>query len=292
MNKRWPAISSSLFARLRSFTSSRLNISLNWTASTFRASIFPRPAIDNNSQIRSASRYLGPGDLLLILATLLVIGYFTGSLAWLWPHSDGSWQLQRTTQTTLVKALRQLPVSDTDHLPAHIRHYRREFFGPAWSDVDGNGCDTRNDILLRDLKEPVTREDNSCQVQSGLLQDPYTGAAITFYRGPQTSITVQIDHVVALGNAWRSGAFKLSAEQREFFANDPLNLLAVSGPANQEKSDQDASTWLPSNQQYHCAYAARQIAVKTKYSLAVSRSEKRALAQIIVTCPKQELPEH
>lgn len=173
---------------------------------------------------------------------------------------------------------------------APMTGYDRSQFGPAWKDVDRNGCDTRNDILRRDLKgvsfKPGTR---GCVVASGTLDDPYTGKQIAFVRGPQSS-KVQIDHVVALGNVWVSGGQKLSAEQKAAIANDPLNLLAVDGPANMQKSDKDASGWLPKNKGFRCSYVARQIAVKGKYNLSVTPAEKQAMARVLDSCPGQGVP--
>ena len=173
---------------------------------------------------------------------------------------------------------------------APMTGYDRSQFGPAWKDVDRNGCDTRNDILRRDLKgvsfKPGTR---GCVVASGTLDDPYTGRQIAFVRGPQSS-KVQIDHVVALGNVWVSGGQKLSADQKAAIANDPLNLLAVDGPANMQKSDKDASGWLPKNKGFRCSYVARQIAVKGKYGLSVTPAEKQAMARVLGSCPGQGVP--
>ncbi len=164
--------------------------------------------------------------------------------------------------------------------------YSRAEFGPAWADVDHNGCDTRNDVLRRDLKtlalKPGTR---GCVVLSGVLNDPYTAAAIKFLRGSATSSAVQIDHVVALSDAWQKGAQQLSAARRLSFANDPLNLLAVDGPANQRKSDGDAATWLPPNRSYRCSYVARQISVKSSYGLWVTRAEHDAMVRVLSDCP-------
>jgi hypothetical protein len=163
--------------------------------------------------------------------------------------------------------------------------YDRTQFGQAWADADHNGCDTRNDILVRDLTattlKPGTR---SCVVLSGRLNDPYTATVIAFQRGVKTSSAVQIDHVVALSDAWQKGAQQLTEAQRTAFANDPLNLLAVSGPANQQKSDGDAATWLPRNTAYRCAYVARQISVKTTYKLWVTRAEHDAMATVLSKC--------
>lgn len=169
--------------------------------------------------------------------------------------------------------------------------YERSQFGPAWSDVDRNGCDTRNDILYRDLTsityKPGTRD---CVVLSGVLVDPYSGEKIAFERGAKTSMDVQIDHVVALSNAWQTGAFKLSYEKRLAFANDPMNLLAVKGRLNSQKGDGDAATWLPPLKSIRCAYVAQQIVVKAKYGLWVTPPEKAAMQSFLAKCPGFKAP--
>lgn len=163
--------------------------------------------------------------------------------------------------------------------------YSRDEFGPAWSDTDRNGCDTRNDILRRDLSSVVFKEGtNDCVVLSGVLQDPYTGTTINFTRGETTSTAVQIDHVVALSDAWQKGAQQVDVEARTQLANDPLNLLAVDGPANQAKSDGDAATWLPKNKAFRCEYVARQVEVKKTYDLWVTQAEHDAVATILENC--------
>jgi len=169
--------------------------------------------------------------------------------------------------------------------------YTRAQFGPAWADVDRNGCDTRNDILKRDLTNQVYKEKTKqCVVLSGILVDPFSGESINFVQGAKTSAEVQIDHVVALSNSWQTGAFKLSAEQRKAFANDPLNLLAVKGKLNSQKGDGDAATWLPPLKSYRCDYVSRQIAVKIKYKLWFTAPEKEAIVRILKTCPEKVLP--
>jgi hypothetical protein len=169
--------------------------------------------------------------------------------------------------------------------------YTRAQFGPSWADVDRNGCDTRNDILTRDLTQIVYREGTrNCIVLSGVLIDPFSGEPIAFTRGVSTSSEVQIDHSVALSDAWQKGAQKLSADTRKAFANDPLNLMAVKGRLNSQKGDGDAATWLPPLKSYRCAYVARQIAVKAKYSLWVTLAEKNAMANILSKCPQQLIP--
>ena len=169
--------------------------------------------------------------------------------------------------------------------------YTRDQFGQAWADVDRNGCDTRNDILKRDLTDVVYKPGTrNCVVASGTLVDRYSGEVINFVRGNVSSMEVQIDHVVALSNAWQTGAFKLTADQRKALANDPLNLFAVKGRLNSQKGDGDAATWLPPSKSFRCAYVAQQIAVKTKYSLWVVAPEKAAMVAILAKCPTQKVP--
>ena len=168
--------------------------------------------------------------------------------------------------------------------------YSRSQFGQAWSDdvtvADGhNGCDTRNDILRRDLTDVVLKPNtHGCVVMSGTLDDPYTGTSIPFTRGASTSSKVQIDHVVALSDAWQKGAQQLSAEQRRNLANDPRNLQATDGPTNQAKGAGDAATWLPPNKAYRCTYVERQIQVKAVYHLWVTAAEKQAMIRILSNC--------
>ncbi|WP_213578569.1 HNH endonuclease family protein [Rhodococcus sp. USK13] len=168
--------------------------------------------------------------------------------------------------------------------------YSREQFGPSWSDDNGvegghNGCDTRNDILRRDLVEitykPSTRD---CVVATGTLHDPYTATTIAFVRGQDTSTAVQIDHVIALSDAWQKGAQQLSPERRRDLANDPRNLQAVDGPTNGQKSDSDAASWLPPNKGYRCTYVSRQIDVKALYNRWVTQAEKDAMIRVLAAC--------
>jgi hypothetical protein len=169
--------------------------------------------------------------------------------------------------------------------------YTRAQFGQTWADVDRNGCDTRNDILKRDLTAEVFKEKTrDCVVLSGTLLDPYSGEMINFVRGNTSSMEVQIDHVVALSNAWQTGAFKLTIKERTAFANDPMNLLAVKGRLNSQKGDGDAATWLPPLKSYRCDYVLRQIAVKIKYKLWFTPPEKEAMVRILKSCPEKALP--
>jgi len=194
-----------------------------------------------------------------------------------------------------VPSVQPVPSGDAaallDTLPVKGRagrdNYDRSAFGQAWLDVDRNGCDTRNDILRRDLARAEFTKESSCRVAGGTFRDPYTGRQLTFHRGAESSKAVQIDHVVALGDAWQKGAQQLTPAQRGHLANDPLNLIAVDGPANQEKSASDAATWLPPNKAFRCHYVARQISVKAAYRLWVTPAEKDAMKRILASCPGQ-----
>lgn len=166
--------------------------------------------------------------------------------------------------------------------------YSRKQFLDDWAEV--GGCSVRDLILKRDMTDVFIDPRNGCFVIRGKLNDPYTGKTIEFQRGPQTSSLIQIDHVVALSDAWQKGAQQLSPEVRNRLANDPLELLAVDGKANQQKSDGDAATWLPSNKSYRCRYIARQIAVKLKYHLWVTMAEKDIMKRQLNSCPDQVLP--
>ena len=163
--------------------------------------------------------------------------------------------------------------------------YTRDEFGPAWADTDRNGCDTRNDILARDMTDETFKPGtNNCVVVTGTLADKYTGTTITFTRGQDTSSDVQIDHIVPLSDAWQKGAQQLNADQRKELANDPMNLMAADGPTNGAKGDKDAATWLPPNKAFRCEYVARQTAVKAKYSLWVTKAEHDAIVGILEGC--------
>lgn len=190
-------------------------------------------------------------------------------------------QVSSENSTPATEALEALAVKGR----APKTNYSRTMFGSGWRQE--GSCDTRNNILARDL-ENTTIE--NCKVYSGVLNDPYTKKKIYFTRGPETSDDIQIDHVVALSDAWQKGAQQLDQTTREALANDPLELLAVEGQANQDKSGSDAASWLPPNKSYRCRYVARQIAVKQKYSLWVTMAEKQAMERVLSECPEQVLP--
>lgn len=158
--------------------------------------------------------------------------------------------------------------------------YARVQFGDGWTHI--GVCDMRNIILARDLRGEIV--DANCKVLSGTLDDPYSGRVVKFVRGPETSDDVQIDHVVALSNAWQTGAQYMSYVSRQTLANDPLNLLAVDGTENQNKSDGDAATWLPPNKSFRCQYVERQVEVKIKYSLWITPAEKQAMRRVLTAC--------
>jgi hypothetical protein len=210
-----------------------------------------------------------------------------------------------TTSAALPQVQQQAQADPTTNLAGNILEtlpvkgrapktgYKRTQFSNGWAEsgTATSRCDVRNIILGRDLVDVVYRSPTDCTVMSGTLtNDPYTGKTIAFTRGAETSSVIQIDHVVALSNAWQTGAQQLNAEQRHSLANDPLELLAVDGPANNQKGDGDAATWLPSNKDYRCRYVARQIAVKQKYSLWVTEPERNAMRKVLASCPQQAIP--
>jgi hypothetical protein len=182
--------------------------------------------------------------------------------------------------------LGELKVNDS---ASNVKGYDRTLFGYGETDDDGDGCEVRQDILKRDLDDVTFSAGSLCQVASGTLVDPYTGKTINFKRGKTTSMAVQIDHVVALSDAWKSGANKWDAAKRYRFGNDPENLLAVDGPANTDKSDASAAYWLPPNKGFDCEYVARQITVKARYSLSVTSSERDAMLEALHECPGQDI---
>lgn len=166
--------------------------------------------------------------------------------------------------------------------------YDRDLFASDWD--YSFGCDMRNKILRRDFIEFQFKPDSSCVIATGVLLDPYTDQTINFVRGVGSSSEVQIDHVVAVSDAWQKGAQQLTANQRYAFYNDPLNLLAVSGSANAQKRDSDAASWLPPNKSYRCSFVSRQIAVKVSYNLWVTQAEYDAIFRVLQDCPNQSLP--
>ncbi|MFD0705661.1 HNH endonuclease family protein [Alloscardovia venturai] len=210
----------------------------------------------------------------------LALPYFSKTIA----RTTGSY----TATGDAAQTLQTLQVVDNPHPQGH---YNRDDFGFRETDTDGDGCDVREDVLARDLQDVKYKWPSTCKVRSGVLHDPYTGTTINFVRGKNTSSAVQIDHVVALRNAWRSGAYKWDHAKKVQYANDMYNLLAVDGPANQNKGDGSADQWIPDNKSYACAYVARQIGVKARYNLTVTTNEKDAMMLILHGCSGQAVPQ-
>ncbi len=183
-------------------------------------------------------------------------------------------------------ALAGLPVADK----APLEGYERDcgegegcVFGPAWADVDRNGCDQRNDVLHRDLTDVEVREGTGgCVVVAGTLDDPYTGSVVPFVKAEASE--VPIDHVVPLAAAWVQGAAAWPADQRRAFANDLGNLIATTQSVNSSKSDSTAEEWVPPDPAYGCSYATVIVTVKDRYALSVTPAEARALEELLATC--------
>lgn len=181
--------------------------------------------------------------------------------------------------TGLMSVIEGLTVTDRSRVG-----YMRDAFGSGWTDADGNGCDSRNDVLARDLDDLVLDEDD-CTVLSGTLHDPYTATSIEFVRGRDSSSAVQIDHIIPLAAAWTGGASGWSREQRVAFANDPANLQATDGPTNASKSDSGPGEWLPPDLDHHCAYAQAYTAIASRYGLAVTAQDVAVLREVAGRCP-------
>jgi Protein of unknown function (DUF1524) len=174
----------------------------------------------------------------------------------------------------------------------HRYDYRRAAYGDAWTDdndapLGHNGCDTRDDILNRDLVDKTYVSIKRCPdaVATGTLHDPYTNATIAFQRGAKVGEAVQIDHIVPLAYAWDMGAFAWPEPERVRFANDPANLLAVEGQANQDKGDSPPALWMPPNTAFACQYAMQFIAVLRGYQLPVDQPSSDVLRRAAATCP-------
>ncbi len=174
----------------------------------------------------------------------------------------------------------------------HRYDYHRSAYGEAWDDDNDapgghNGCDTRDDILDRDLVDKTYVSIKRCPnaVATGILHDPYTNTVIAFQRGAKVGEAVQIDHIVPLAYAWDMGASGWPEPLRLRFANDPANLLAVQGQANQDKGDLPPALWMPPNTAFACQYAIQFIAVLRGYALPVDEPSAGVLRQAASTCP-------
>lgn len=219
---------------------------------------------------------------LLISLVVVLFNYYSQSGQTVKTATPTPQVAQGSTQTSpAIDGLKTLSIKGR----ASKIDYSRAQFGDGWLTVEG--CDTRNIILNRDLAN--VEVDSACNVIEGILNDPYTGKIVQFTRGSTTSADVQIDHVVALSDAWQKGAQQLTRQRRIELANDPLELLAVDGPTNQKKMDGDAATWLPSNKAFRCQYVARQIAIKQKYGLWLTQAEYNAISLVLTNCPAQPL---
>ena len=188
-------------------------------------------------------------------------------------------------ENNALEAVSTLTVRQTDS----VSGYDRDLFQWNKFDEDGDGCDTRNDILARDL-DNISKQDK-CVVLSGILDDPYTGDRIDFQRGQSTSSKVQIDHIVALSDAWNSGASHWNESKLRAFGNDPYNLAAVDGTANTQKSNSSADEWLPANAAARCLYVATQVGVKEHYALTVTQTEAQKMREVLGSCPMQSIPQ-
>lgn len=173
--------------------------------------------------------------------------------------------------------------------PVGTLGYARDAFGPAWEDIDGNRCNQRDDVLLRDAVPGTvrTQQQGACDhdVLAGEWVDPYTGARMAFtdLKDLHQAEAIQIDHVVPLAEAWVSGASAWKPRRRLRYANDLGDLVAASGPVNASKGSSDPAAWRP-RKAFQCAYATRWIQIKARWRLAVDPSEAAALEEMLARC--------
>ena len=196
-------------------------------------------------------------------------------------------KVEDTTKNTPVSADSKLAIEVLELLEIKGRApktgYSREEFYNGWPTVDG--CSLRQRIIKREFGDTAVLD--GCNVVAGEFEEPYTGEYKKFTTREEIAKGIQIDHVVALSDAWQKGAQYMEKTVRYEMATDPLNLLAVDAAANGKKSDGDAATWLPSNKKFRCQYVARQVSVKYKYKLWVTEAEKTAIHDILTTCPEE-----
>jgi len=235
------------------------------------------------AQMPSADRRLGINKIVLAIVAVVVILLLIALLV----HLSRREKVGSTDNPRAQRAALSLLATIAIKGRAPKTGYSRFQFGQPWTDdVDvefgHNHCDTRNDILRRDLSNVVPP--SGCIVQSGVLHDPYTGKDVQFNRDEGTDVLVQIDHVVPLLDAWQKGAQQWDQPKRTQFANDPLNLLAVSGKANRNKKAGDVATWLPSNKDFRCAYVTQVVNVKAKYGVWMTQEEHNKASDLLTTC--------
>jgi hypothetical protein len=236
-------------------------------------------SVENDS--RDDNRTMQIAAVVIAVVILIGIGVYVYNKEKIGKSSDP------TAQQAALTLLAEIPV----HWPASKSGYSREQFGKPWTDeVDGvefgrNGCDTREDILRRDLSDVMPPK--GCTVLSGVLHDPYTGRDIRFNRDEGTDVLVQIDHVVALMDAWQTGAQQWDQAKRTRLANDPLDLLAVDGKANRKKKASNVASWLPSNKDFRCDYVTRVVKVKATYGLWMIQSEHDEAYRVLSKCSSQ-----
>ena len=203
----------------------------------------------------------------------------TGASDGIYSATDGSSDESGASAPLVTEVLEKLEVKGR----APKTGYKRTEFYDDWPSVEG--CSLRQKILKREMGETAVLD--GCNVVAGEFDEPYTGEHLKFTVKEEISRGVQIDHVVALSDAWQKGAQELGAEERYALATDPLNLLAVDATANGQKSDGDAATWLPPNKKFRCQYVARQVSVKYRYGLWVTSAEKDAILRVLSECPNE-----
>lgn len=219
-----------------------------------------------------------------------VVGAAIAIAAWLNPSFDLGYRGDTVAIAApeaagdLASLLDQVKVVDRiNDVPGYERSCQRGdacSFGPAWNDpTDTTGCDTRNRLLARDLRDVVFKDaTRNCKVIAGWLQDPYSGERVD-------RVDVELDHTVALHRAWNAGAWQWDSYKRQIFANDPMELRALSSSVNQAKSDAALDEWMPPLPQARCPFVIDYLSVMAKYELPITVSERDAAAVACATAP-------
>ena len=219
---------------------------------------------------------------------IFVLIFLSGSTLWLIKNPANYEKTLNNVKDATENAIQlkdlTLALADLQNIPEKGRApktgYTRTEFYTTWPVIDG--CNLRQRIIKREFKDKAILQ--GCDVIGGEYLEPYNGDYRKFHSKAEISKQLQIDHVVALSDAWQKGAQELTKDKRYELATDPLNLIAADGPANMQKGDGDAATWLPKNKAFRCEYVARQTQVKKKYSLWMTTAEKSTIRNLLTTC--------
>lgn len=209
--------------------------------------------------------------LLTVLAALLILGY-----------QFLTTRTQQETATSSTEALAELPaVTVVEPDPARTPYERDAYQPHGWIDADGDGCNTRREVLIEESRKPVSINPDGCKLSSGQWKDRFSTFQTT------SDQDLQIDHLVALADAHRSGAWQWSSEKKIAFSNlleNPDELNALSSANNQAKSDKGPDEWMPQGAAAKCDYIRSYVTIKSQWQLSVSPDQWAAIAKAWPDC--------